>query len=412
MRFDLLIRGGEVVDPGGPANGRLDVAISRDRIAAVAPDIPIEASREVIDAHGLVVMPGLIDLHTHAFRGIGYWGVNADVVGSTSGVTTWLDVGSSGAMTLAGFRDYIVRRSEVRILAFLNISYLGLIGPDFELTNLDFCDVEIFERIANLNRDLVLGVKVRMGATTVGVNHLEPMHRALEAATRCELPLMVHIAEGPPEIDDVLRLMRPGDILTHCFTGLNMKLVGENGKPRREALDARDRGVIMDIGHGAGSLSFETAEALLASGFRPDTISTDIHQLSIRGPMYDLATCMTKFLAFGWSLPEVVAATTIKPAEILGLERELGQLAPGARADVALFKLETGRFPLYDISGATLYGQQSLKHFLTVVGGRPLPRREADPPAPWVEPGHVWPDFQASLVDRQRQLKDVIAASA
>jgi dihydroorotase len=410
MRFDLLIRGGEVVDPGGPASGRLDVGISRDRIAAVAPEIPEDAAREVIDASGLIVTPGLVDLHTHAFRGIGYWGVNADVVASTSGVTTWLDVGSSGAMTLAGFRDYVVSRSAVRILAFLNISYLGLIGPDFELTNLDFCDVDIFERIANLNRDLVLGVKVRIGTTTVGANQLEPMHRALEAAARCELPLMVHISEGPPEIDEVLRLMRPGDIVTHCFTGLNMKLTDDDGRPRREALEARERGVVMDIGHGAGSLSFETAEALLASGFRPDTISTDIHQLSIRGPMYDLPTCMTKFLAFGWSLPEVVAATTIRPAEIMGLAREIGQLAPGARADLALFELESGRFPLHDISGATLYAEQRLTHARTIVGGRPLARREADPPAPWVEPGRVWPDFQASLVDRQQELLDAAPA--
>ena len=230
MRFDLLVRGGTVVDPGGPVSGRLDVAIVRDRIAAVAPDIPIESARESIDATGLIVTPGLVDLHTHAFRGIGYWGVNADIVASTSGVTTWLDVGSSGAMTLAGFREYVVAPSTVRIYAYLNVSYLGLIGPDFELAHLDFCDVDIFERIANLNRDLVLGVKVRIGATTVGANGLEPMRRALEAAARCELPLMVHIAEGPPEIDDVLRLMRPGDIVTHCFTGLNMKLVGEDGK--------------------------------------------------------------------------------------------------------------------------------------------------------------------------------------
>ena len=145
----------------------------------------------------------------------------------------------------------------------------------------------------------------------------------------------------------------------------------------------------MDIGHGAGSLSFETAEALLESDFRPDTISSDIHQLSIRGPMHDLPTCMTKFLAFGWSLPDVVAATTIRPAEILGLGAEIGQLRPGSQADLALFALESGRFPLYDISGAVMHGEQALRHVVTVVGGRSLRRREADPPAPWVEPGRV-----------------------
>jgi dihydroorotase len=401
MQFDLLIKHGEVVDPEGLAAGRRDVAIGDSRIAAVDVDIPAESAAEVIDASGLIVTPGLVDLHTHVFRGIGYWGVDADVVASTSGVTTWLDVGSCGALTLQGFREYVVNPASVQIFSFLNVSYLGLIGPDFELTNLNFCDVDIFERIANLNRDLVLGVKVRIGATTVGANGLEPMRRALEAAERCGLPLMVHIAEGPPEVDDVLRLMRPGDILTHCFTGLNMRLLDEKGEPRYEALRARDRGVVMDLGHGAGSLSFETAHALLANDFRPDTISTDIHQLSIGGPMYDLPTCMTKFLALGWSLREVVEATTIRPARILGLD-EVGRIRPGCRADVALFRLEPGRHTLFDIDGDTVVADTAVRHELTIAAGRSLARKAPVPPAPWVEPGHVWPPVEAELVERQR----------
>jgi dihydroorotase len=402
MRFDLLIKGGHVVDPVNGHDGPLDVAVRRARIAAVDREIPAESAVEVIDASGLYVTPGLVDMHAHVFKGIGYWGVDADSVGSRTGVTTWLDVGSAGAMTLQGLREYVVEPARVRIYALINISYLGLVGPDYELVYLDFCDVDICERVANLNRDLVLGVKVRMGASTVGPNGLEPMKRAREAADRLELPLMVHIAFAPPPVDDVLELMRPGDILTHCFTGFTMKIVDDEGRLRESARRARERGVIMDIGHGAGSLSFQTAETLLEAGFKPDVISTDIHQLSINGPMYDLPTCLSKFLALGLSLGEVVTAATSRPAEILGLDTEVGALTPGACADVALFALDRGTFRFYDIDMAVREGKERLRPVLTIVNGRALPARPPDPPAPWVTEDFVWPDFQAELVERQR----------
>jgi dihydroorotase len=402
MRFDLLIKGGEVVDPGTGQRGPLDVAVTRNRIAAVDRDIPAESSFRVIDATEQYILPGLVDMHAHVFRGFGYWGVNADSVGSRTGVTTWLDVGSAGAMTIGGLREFIVDPAIVRIFALINISYLGLVGPDYELVYLDFCDVDICERIANLNRDFVLGVKVRMGASTVGPNGLEPLKRGREAADRLELPLMVHISFGPPPVGDILALLKSGDILTHCFTGLTMKIIDGDGRLLDTAKRARERGVIMDVGHGAGSLSFETTEALLGVGFKPDVISTDIHQLSINGPMYDLPTCLSKFMALGLSLDEVVAAATIRPAEILGLAPEVGSLRPGAFADIALFELDRGSFDFYDINMNVRKGSERLTNTLTLVDGRVLSARSPDPPAPWVSADYVWPDFQADLVDRQR----------
>src|SRR5262245_11285930 len=315
MRFDLLIKGGELLDPGGGYEGPYDLAVSRGRIAAVELEIPEEAAFRTIDAEGQFVTPGLVDLHTHVFHKVTYWGIDPDPVASTSGVTTWNDAGSAGALTLPGLREFVAEQSRVRITAFLNISNIGLVGENHECANLAYLDVGLFRRLADNNRDLVRGVKVRMGSPTVGENGLEPLRRARRAAEECELPLMVHIAFGPPEIDDVLALMRPGDILTHCFTGLTMKIVDDDGRLRDFARRAWDSGVVMDTGHGTGSFSYETAEALMSAGRRPDVISTDLHQLSAKGPAFDLPTCMSKFLHLGMPLRDVVAACTVRPAE-------------------------------------------------------------------------------------------------
>src|SRR5205085_11540255 len=180
---------------------------------------------------------------------------------------------------------------------------------------------------------------------------LEPLRLARRAAEECELPLMLHIAFGPPEIDDVLALMRPGDILTHCFSGLTMKIVDDAGRLRDFAKRAWDSGVVMDIGHGTGSFSYETAEALMSAGRRPDVISTDLHQLSVKGPAFDLPTCMSKFLHLGMPLRDVVAACTSRPAELLAIDREVGSPRVGPYADVAVFRLLAGTVPLYDIFG-------------------------------------------------------------
>ena len=351
MRFDLLISGGTVVNPGG-AEGELDVAVADGTVVALDRAIPRSSAAHVIDAHGLLVMPGLVDLHTHVFHKVTYWGIDPDPVASVSGVTTWNDAGSAGAFTLTGLREFVVDRSRVRITAFLNIATIGLVADDYECANLAYLDTELFARVADRNRDLVRGVKVRIGTPTVGDNGLEPLRRARRAAEDCGLPLMVHIASGPPDVGDVLALMRPGDILTHCCTGHSMKLVDDDGRLLQSAERAWDSGVLMDIGHGRGSFSFETAEALLAVGRAPDVISSDLHQLSVKGPAFDLPTCMSKFLCLGMPLRAVVRAATSRPAEILGLEDELGTLCPGARADIALFRLDDGRFPLYDVAGA------------------------------------------------------------
>lgn len=384
MRFDLLIKGGEIIDPATGTFGARDIAVRRDRVAAVDRDIPADAAFRVIDATGLLVTPGLIDLHAHVWHGGGYYGVDANPLGALSGVTSWIDAGSAGAFTLEGLRRYVIESAQVRIAAFLNISCIGLVAWDYELTQIDLADVALFEMVANQHRDILVGVKVRMGATTVGANGVEPVRRAIMAAERCDMPIMVHIAHPPPGIAEFLPLLRRGDIITHCFTGLPMKLFDDDGRLLQVARQAMDAGVILDIGHGAGSFAFRTAEAALAAGIKPHVISTDTHQMSVAGPMFDLPTCLSKFLAMGLELNEVVAMATEAPARLLHYE-DRGTLRVGALADIALFRLHQGSFPLYDNSGAVRTGRQLLRNVATIVGGRELPRQAPTPRAVWAE---------------------------
>lgn len=384
MRFDLLIKGGEVVDPGGGHQGALDVAIKGTRIAAVDANIPADSAVRVIDASGQYVTPGLVDLHTHVYHGVTYWGIHADPVAARSGVTTWLDVGSAGSYNFPGFREFIVKPSTARIFALLNISSIGLTAPTWELSNLDYCDVDICCKLIDLNRDIALGVKARIDQNTTRGTGIEPLLRARAAADRTELPLMVHIGSGPP-ITSVLDYMRPNDILTHCFTGGDMRIIDANGVLLDEAKRVWESGIILDIGHGAGSFSFETAEVLMNAGYKPDVISSDIHQLSINGPLFDMPTCLSKFLALGMSFAEVIQASTARPAEVMGLQDEVGTLKVGAFADVALFQIDDGDYTFYDVHMNGRKGKQLVRNTLTIINGRELAVTIDGPRAPWIE---------------------------
>ncbi len=406
MRFDLLIRGGQVVDPGGGNEGALDVAVTRGRIAEVGRDIPSESAFLVVDAGGQIVTPGLVDLHTHVFHKVTYWGIDPDPIAARTGVTTWNDAGSAGALTLPGFRDFIVGPAQVGITAFLNISSIGLVCDDYECANTHYLDVDLFRRLVEQNSDLAIGVKVRIGNPAFAEDVLEPLRRARRAADECELPLMVHISFGPPEIGQVLPFLKPNDVLTHCCTGHPMKIVDAEGRLLEEAERAWDSGVVMDVGHGTGSFSFETAEAILAAGRKPDVISTDLHQLSVNGPAFDLPTTLSKFLHLGMSLREVVEAATSRPAAVLGLDREVGTLRPGSRADIALFRLYQGQFPLQDIHGNVRQASQLLRNTATFVGGRQLALLPLDPAAPWAEEP-IWPPAQVPFTEKQRLLREL-----
>jgi len=392
-RYDTLIVGGRVVDPGAGLVGRLDVAIADGRVAAVAPDLDPATARRTIDAGGRIVTPGLVDLHTHVYWGATYWGVEADPVAARTGVTTWLDVGSAGAYSFPGFRAWIAERSAVRVFALLNLSAIGLIAPSWEFSNPDYWDVDLAERIVAANRDVILGIKARIDRNTTRGVGIRPLELARELADRVDLPLMVHIGFGPPTLDQVVPLLRPGDILTHCCTGGDMKIVDEAGTTRADVLALRVRGLILDVGHGTGSFSFATAEAMLADGVLPDVISSDIHQLAVQGPMFDLPTTLSKFLALGMTLEQTIERATSRPAAAMR-RPDLGTLRPGSPADIALFELVEGEFTFHDVQMAPRRGTRRLVSTLTLVAGEVLERAEERPPHPWA----VLPEHQRAVL--------------
>lgn len=371
--YDMLFAGGEVLDPGGGHRGRLDVAVRDGRIADVAPTLPRPA-KSVIDVSGRVVTPGLVDLHTHVHPGSGYWGIDPDPIAWYTGVTTWVDAGSAGAYTLAGLRAAVATRS-VRTPVLLNIAGQGLSARTGEGRDLADLDVDLAIRTVLAHRELIRGFKVRIDAETVGANGVEPLRRALTAAEACGVPVMVHVGTAPPALAEVLDLLRPGDILTHCASGL-----ADPTGPSAHA--AHGRGVLFDIGHGSGAFDFETAERQLGAGLRPYSISTDLHARSVYGPVFDLPTTMTKLLAVGLSLAEVVAAATVHPARALGLDA--GTLTVGARADIAVFRIEEGAFELVDTRRQTRVAPLRMINEGTYVGGRRLTPGLPAPPPPWI----------------------------
>lgn len=373
-RYDFVIAGGTVIDPASGLNGRFDVAVMDGRIAAVAAGIPIDDADSVIDATGQIVTPGLVDLHTHIYWGTTYWGIEADPVAARTGVTTWLDVGSAGAYSFPGFREYIVNRNRAHVYALLNVSSIGLVAPSWELSNPDYLDLDLAAEMVERNRDVILGIKARIDCNTTRGVGIAPLERARELADRVVLPLMTHIGNGPPTIDEVLALLRPGDILTHCCTGGDMRVLGADGHVLPELRRLHEAGVVLDVGHGTGSFAYATAEAMLAEGVRPDVISSDIHQTAVQGPMFDLPTTLSKFLQLGMGLDEVIACATINAARAMRLEGG-GTLAPGAAADIALFRLEEGDYRFYDVGMSERNGSQLLVNTLTMVDGVELERR-------------------------------------
>ena len=374
MSYDLILRGGRVIDPSQKLDAVIDVAFSQGKVARIGPGLQGDTDTDVRDVSGAIVTPGLIDLHTHVYWGGTSLGIDAEDFCRRSGVTTAVDTGSAGPGNFAGFRKHVIEPSEVRILAYLHVSFAGIyafsprvmVGESEELRLMAPIDAA---EVANANRDIIVGIKVRVGARASGRSGTVPLDIALQVAEEVGMPVMAHIDEPPPSYEEVIARLRPGDVLTHAFRPYPNAPATAQGTVKQAVLDARRRGVLFDIGHGKGSFAFKTARAMLANGFLPDTISSDVHALCINGPAFDQVTTMSKFLCLGMPLAGVIAASTVNAA--FALKRpELGSLKPGSVGDATILSIKDGRFEYVDVVGEHLTGDRRIVSDGVVIGGR------------------------------------------
>ena len=381
LKYDLVIANGEVLDPSQKLRGKRDIGIKHGQIAGIETSIPAARAAQRIDAAGKLVTPGLVDLHTHLVPHLGI-GLPADELVGITAVTTAVSAGDAGWQTFGAVRHYAIPQARTRIFAFVHIASIGLAGglAPGEMLNIDYANVDGCAKAVIENPDIALGVKVRITDTVVGQNGLEPLRRAIRAAEMVGkgVPVMCHIGAAPGSLSDLLDLLRPGDILTHAYSGAGNNTV-QNGQLLPAARAAKQRGVVFDVGHGGGSFDYTVCEPALQQGAVPDTISSDIHAVSINTPGYPtLPNVMSKFLNLGMPLEDVVAKTTVEPAKIIGRVPGLGTLRLGAPADVAVLDLVDGPVEFVDTRNNKRTGTKKLVPVLTVKAGRPFGR----PPLP------------------------------
>jgi len=383
MQFDLLLTGGEVVDPGAGLRGVMDVGIAGGKIAAVAPSLPADRARRTISAKGALVMPGLVDMHAHVLVNGHDMGIHTDQCCRGSGVTTLCDAGSTGSSNFAGLRSVLDHHVRTRVRAFVNLSAIGITGTSRggELSHFPYADPEGCARTIVENPDLAIGVKLRFGPGLVWEYSAEPVKLARRTADMAGgVPMMMHITDSPVPLPELIAHMKPGDIVTHCYHGRNHGIMGQEKQfVLKEVVEAQRAGIIFDCAHGRNHFNFRMIEKALDQGFLPDTISTDLTMTSAtRGPVWDLPTTMTKLLHFGMPLEEIVRRATTAPARLMGYEGTVGTLKPGANADVAVFELRDGNFELRDTDGNSITAKRRLLAQLTVKDGRIWYERPAE----------------------------------
>ncbi|MDA4847819.1 amidohydrolase/deacetylase family metallohydrolase [Hoeflea poritis] len=382
MARNILISGGEIFADGNGKGSRGDVLI-RDGVVAQISTGDMPAADEVIDASGCVVVPALTDIHAHVYWGATSLGVRPEIAAHRSGTATFVDAGSAGAANILGFKEFIQHPSPYNILAYLNISYPGIYGFSSRLMvgegeNPKLLNVEACVKAVREFADIIVGVKVRAGRLAAGDNGTEALRLGLEAAEQAGLPLMCHVDLDPPHIVDILNSLRPGDIVTHCCRPEPNAPV-DDGRVRDAAWKAKERGVLFDIGHGMGGFSFATCRTMVEAGFVPDLVSSDIHCMSVDGPAYDALTTMNKLLALGVEFGAALAATTSRPAQIIG-RPELGRIAVGDVANIAVLVRDGGRFPMVDVTGEEVTFSQALSCRHLISRGVPQAPHDTDHP--------------------------------
>jgi dihydroorotase len=363
----FILKGGRLIDPFGGQDGNLDIRVRDGKLDGIGADLAADGAT-VIDVKGLLVMPGLIDVHLHLMKGLGAFGVDPDIFGVGSGVTTVVDAGSAGHSLLSVFRDYVTNNAKTRVLNYINLSTLGgVAGPGFSiLADPRLIDEDKIEKAVEAHRDVIVGIKIMATGGALGGQGLKPLERARKLGDRLKLPLLVHIGESwtkdtaPVHVGNVLKYLRPGDIVTHMFTVHPGGLLDGNGQLWPQVRDAKESGVLMDVGHGLHNLNFDVARKVLDQGLHPDGVSTDGHRGNRAGPVYDLPTTMAKLMALGFSLHQVVEMATVNAARLLGRSNEIGFFRVGQPVEFSVLKLEDREWKAVDSQKGTIPAKQAL----------------------------------------------------
>jgi dihydroorotase len=370
-KYDVLLKGGRIIDPSQSMNAFADLAISGGRVAAIAPQIDSREATRTVQVAGQIVVPGLIDLHVHGFNGISHWGLDLDPYCIARGVTTAIDAGTCGSDSFEGFRRLVIEPARTRILAFLNIARVGLMAQPGELIDIRMIDAPSALRVAKEHAEVIVGLKVRCGRNYSGPNDLHAVRAARSVCDAIGKPLMIHVNTPHTPMDQILKEARPGDIVTHAFRRSGTGgVIGPDGRVSDYIREAADRGILFDIGHGSGGFSFASTAAALKENFLPSTISSDIHAPSALGPVFDLPTTMAKLLVLGVPLEKVVELVTSAPARAIQKAGQMGSLKPGSSADIAVYDLVQGDFSLVDSQGEVRKATQKIAPVLALRAGR------------------------------------------
>jgi dihydroorotase len=370
--FDLILAGGTVLNPATKLNQKLDVAVTGDRIAAIQADLPRSGAKRVIDVAGCYVTPGLIDFHVHSYWGVNPYGCNLDSLCLATGVTTTMDAGSAGPVNFLGFRKLVYDQSKTRMLGFIALAQHGVLNTPGELLNLGFADSDGAAETVGNNRDIGIGIKVRLHKKSIGENSREALRLAIKAGEATRTPIMVHVGDTAIGMDEIADTLRPGDIITHCYTPQKPSIIDDKGMLLPLVRKAKERGVIFDVGHAGGHFDFNLVERAMGEGIAPDVISSDLHGRLAQpgfGVVGDLPTVLTKFLPLGLSLEQIIANCTSNAARVIGWQDRIGSLEVGREADIAVLQILDDPVTLRDSVGGEKVHQQRIAAKWTIRAG-------------------------------------------
>jgi dihydroorotase len=373
--FDLLLTGGTVLNPASGLRQESDVGITDGRVTAIQSKLPRENAKKILDVRGCYVTPGLIDFHVHSFWGVNPYGFNADSLCLASGVTTAIDAGSSGPVNFLGFKKLVNEPSKTRMLAFVAVAQHGVLNDPGELENVRFADPDAAAVSVKESPDVGVGIKVRLHKKGVGDNGREALRLAIQAGEASRSPVMVHVGDTRIAMEEIVETLRGGDVVTHCYTPQKPSIVDASGRLLAAVRKAQERGVIFDVGHAGGHFDFNLVRRAMGDGLLPNVISSDLHGRLKQpgfGVVGDLPTVLTKFLALGLSLDQIIAMCTINPAAVIGWQDRLGSLEVGRDADVAVLQIVNEATKLRDSVGGEMTTEQRIAARWTIRQGEVL----------------------------------------